>query len=87
MNFKIADFKVINKVANVLAINVNSKVFDGKVEGTLTLTYENVDVPLAPWGINEVIYSEFISISVLSTDNLEVVVKAAAAQQLGVTFL
>jgi len=87
MNFKIADFKVINKTANVLAIDVNSKVFDGKVEGTLTLTYENADAPLASWGINGVIYSEPISVTVGPDEIAADVVKAAAAVQLGVIYL
>ena len=84
-------FKVINKVANTLSIDVNTTVFDGKVTGNLSLF--NISeipadvIPTPPMFLHGSIYTEPFSLEVLSTDNLEAVVKAAAAQQLGVTYL
>lgn len=88
MNFKIADFKVVNRVANTLAIDVSTTVFDGMVTGILSLMNlpdTSVQVPSPYFG--DKIYTEIISVNVQPTDNVPEIVKAAAAKQLGVTYL
>jgi hypothetical protein len=90
MNFKIADFKVVNKVANTLSIDVNSTVFDGKVSGSISL-YNIADVATdnlpVPAFLHGNIYTEPFSLEVAPTDDVPALVKAAAAKQLGVTYL
>ncbi|MEI6186880.1 MAG: hypothetical protein WCP46_00060 [Alphaproteobacteria bacterium] len=91
MNFKIADFKVVNKVANTLSIDVNSTVFDGKVSGNISLLNvvdTSIDgIPTPMHMLYGSIYSEQFTLEVTPTDDIPSLVKKAAAQQLGVTYL
>ena len=84
--FKIQPFEVVNKVADLLVINVNTQLFSGKAQGQISLEVSpkanESDLP-APVAFGEQVYSESFSLD-YDAGSVEELVKAAAAKQLGV---
>lgn len=83
--FKIQPFEVVNKVAEVLVINVNTQLFSGKVQGSISLEVAPVESSM-PSPMGEQVYSEPFSME-YTDGNVEELVKTAAAKQLGVTLV